>query len=359
VKRRQLCLAGGGALLGSTGARAGVDAAIASPGASPEVQPGAPSVLRQPALQTPRALGAAMLAVTRAGRRLVAAGERGIVLLSDDDGASWQQARVPVQVSLTALRFIDERRGWASGHLGVILRTEDAGSSWSLQLDGVRLARQVLASADNGAAQARAHRLVAEGPDKAFLDLDVVGPRGFAVGAFNQAVETRDGGASWQPLSARLPNARSLHLYAVRCLGEQVFIAGEQGLLLRSADGGESFSALTSPYKGSFFGLLVTRAGSLIAYGLRGNAFRSADGGASWQKLQTAVSVSLSAGLELADGTLVLLAQTGELLLSRDDGQRFERRAATEPLPAAGLAAGAAGQLVIASLRGLKRLPIA
>src|SRR5688572_16714729 len=77
----------------------------------------APAVLSEPALQSPKALGAAMLAVTRAGHRLVAVGERGTVLLSDDAGASWRQARVPVQVTLTAVRFVDERTGWAAGHL--------------------------------------------------------------------------------------------------------------------------------------------------------------------------------------------------------------------------------------------------
>ena len=52
----------------------------------------APRVLAEAALQTPKAQGAAMLAVTRAGSRLVAVGERGTVLLSDDDGARWRQA---------------------------------------------------------------------------------------------------------------------------------------------------------------------------------------------------------------------------------------------------------------------------
>ena len=56
-----------------------------------------------------------------------------------------------------------------------------------------------------------------------------------------------------------------------------VLLAGEQGLLLKSGDGGASFGALASPYKGSFFGLLAARTGTLVAYGLRGNAFRSAD----------------------------------------------------------------------------------
>jgi photosystem II stability/assembly factor-like uncharacterized protein len=326
-------------------------------GAAAPAGPGVPAVLRDPALITPRAAGAAMLAVARAGRRLVAAGERGIVRVSDDDGATWSQARVPVQVSLTALHFADARRGWAAGHLGVILRTDDGGATWTRQLDGIDAARQVLAAAPGEAARQRAQRLVDEGPDKPFFDLDVAGQRGLAVGAYGLAVETRDGGAHWQAVApARLPNPKSLHLYATRWLDRQLFIAGEQGLLMRSSDGGDSFEPLASPYKGSFFGLLATRAGSLIAYGLRGHAFRSTDAGSSWEKLETGVPLSLSAGIERADGSLLLLAQNGDLLSSRDDGRRFERLPAARPLPAAALAVGAGSQVVVAGLRGIERM---
>ncbi|MBT9598739.1 MAG: glycosyl hydrolase [Vitreoscilla sp.] len=322
--------------------------------------PPVPPALSEPAVVTPKALGAATLAVTRAGARLVAVGERGTVLLSDDAGATWRQARVPVQASLTAVRFVNERTGWAAGHLGVILRSDDGGEHWVKQLDGVRAAELVAqaASADGDErAQKEAKRFVEEGPDKPFFDLDFVdAQRGLAVGAYNLAFTTTDGGRHWLPL--RLPNPRSLHLYGVRFAGASVFVAGEQGLLLKSADGGASFATLATPYKGSFFGLLAARSGTLIAYGLRGNAFRSADQGTSWDKLDTGLPVSISAAVELDGGALALLGQTGDLLLSRDDGRSFTRRAAPGgPVPAAGLTSAADGQVVLASLRGMRSQP--
>ena len=312
-----------------------------------------PSVLNEPALQSPRALGAAMLAIARAGSRLVAAGERGTVLLSDDGGTNWRQASVPVQTTLTALRFVDERTGWAVGHLGVILKTEDAGQTWRKQLDGVQaaalMAQALRARGDEKLLRA-AQRYEEEGPDKPFFDVDFSDARhGVAVGAYNLAFSTGDGGVTWTPL--QLPNPKSLHLYAVRYAAGRLFIAGEQGLLIRSTDAGQE--ALPSPYKGSFFGLLPTRGGALLAFGLRGHAFRSTDGGTSWQKLETGVPVSLNAGLELPDGTLALLAQTGDLLSSRDDGRSFTRRAG-DGVPAAGLAATPQGQFVLAGMRGLR-----
>ena len=136
-------------------------------------------------------------------------------------------------------------------------------------------------------------------------------------------------------------------------MGEALFIAGAQGLLLKSSGAG-AFEPLPSPYKGSFFGLLPTRAGALLAFGLRGHALRSDDGGASWQPLDSGTPLSLNAGLELPDGTLALLAQSGELLLSHDGGRSFTRRAG-EGVPAAGLTVTTQGQLVLASLRGPRR----
>ncbi|WP_430515935.1 WD40/YVTN/BNR-like repeat-containing protein, partial [Pseudomonas fluorescens] len=65
------------------------------------------ALLDQAALQSAKAAHSVLLAVTRAGERLVAVGERGIVLLSDDSGVSWRQAKVPVSVSLTAVQFVD------------------------------------------------------------------------------------------------------------------------------------------------------------------------------------------------------------------------------------------------------------
>jgi photosystem II stability/assembly factor-like uncharacterized protein len=336
-------------------------AALALPVAAAELSAELPAALREAAIASPRAQGAAMLAVARAGGRLVAAGERGTVLLSDDGGASWRQAQVPVQVTLTALRFLDARTGWAVGHLGTILKTEDGGERWSLQLDGMRAAALWAAALEGGdeRARKRARALREEGPDKPFFDIEFIDAQhGVAVGSYNLAVATADGGRSWTPLSPRLPNPRSLHLYAVRSLRGKLFVAGEQGLLLRSDDAGASFQSLASPYKGSFFGLIAARSNTLVAYGLRGSAYRSADLGASWQKVETGTPVSISAAAEFDAGALTLLTQTGELLASHDDGLSFARSGPGAAVPAAGLAAAADGHVVVASLRGMRRIAL-
>lgn len=336
-----------------------VAAHIASAAEGPA--PGAtPRVLSEPALQSPKALNAATLAVTRAGSRLVAVGERGTVLLSDDAGEHWRQAQVPVRVTLTNVRFVNDHTGWAVGHLGVILRTDDAGQTWGKQLDGQQAAAAVgatVSTLSDEKAQRNAQRFADDGPDKPFFDIDFADAQhGFAVGAYNMAFATIDGGKTWQPALQRLPNPRGFHLYGVRYVGDKVYVVGEQGTMFRSDDAGASFHALASPYEGSFFGLLAARSGALIAYGLRGNALRSTDQGEHWDKLDTGLPMSISAAREVNPGTLALLSQTGALLLSHDDGISFNKVAPTGgPLPATGLTLADEHHLVYASLRGLRR----
>jgi photosystem II stability/assembly factor-like uncharacterized protein len=321
----------------------------------------APAVLAQPAVITPKALGAAMLAVTRAGARLVAVGERGTVLLSDDHGAHWKQASVPVQATLTCVTFANERSGWAGGHLGTILRTEDGGQIWRKQLDGIAAAALAMSAAERSgeaAAIAAARRLVEEGADKPFFDLEFTdAQRGFAAGAYGLMYSTSDAGQTWAPWNTRLPNPKSLHLYGVRAHGATVVVAGEQGLLLRSTDAGAQFTALASPYKGSFFGLLRTRGGAWVAHGLRGSAYRSVDDGTHWDKLDSGLPTTLAAGLALPTGGFVLVSQSGDVLIARDDAASLQRIPAREPVPVAGAALAADGALVLASLRGMRRLP--
>jgi photosystem II stability/assembly factor-like uncharacterized protein len=348
--------------------------AVAADGGAPgaAAAAAAPAALSQPALVTPKALGAAMLSVAAAGKRLVAAGERGTILYSDDAGRTWRQAKVPVSVSLTALQFVDARQGWAVGHQGVVLHSADGGATWSKQLDGIQLAALALsaASATSAAsaaggpeqqrAQADARHLVDDGPDKPFLDLYFdSASSGYVLGAYNLMFRTTDGGASWQPWQSHVANPKGLHLYGMRGAAGMLYLVGEQGLLMRSTDQGASFGALATPYKGSYFGLLAARGGALVAYGLRGNAFWSGDQGASWSKVDTGVQSSLAGGAELADGTLVLVSQGGDVLLSRDQGRSFAAHTGgTLPpaLPLASVAQASDGALVVAGLRGLRRV---
>lgn len=319
-----------------------------------------PAAMERPALNTAKAENATLLAVARAGSRLVAAGERGIIIISDDNGTSWQQAKVPTSVNLTALRFVDAKRGWAVGHMGIVLHTEDGGLSWRKQLDGeevARLAVEAVRDSEDERAIKLANYLVSDGPDKPFFSIwmDAQG-RGFITGAFNLMFRTDDGGEHWRYWSPRVKNPFGLHLYDITPLGEDFIIVGEQGLLLRSDDGGEHFAPLETPYEGTWFGILATRAGSLIAYGLRGNAYVSYDGGDNWQPCETGSKASFSAAIELNDGRVVLANQAGLLFASADQGRSFQPLKGLPGLPFASLTQAESGELILSGLRGLSRI---
>jgi photosystem II stability/assembly factor-like uncharacterized protein len=270
--------------------------------------------------------------LARAGARLVAVGQRGHIMYSDDQGAHWLQARVPVAVDLTAVTFADARQGWAVGHDGVVLHSADGGASWERQADG------------RGDKDGAARPLL----DVWFADAD----NGMAVGAFGLALCTGDGGDTWFHCEAVIENPNGLHLNAVRAVGGAVYIAGEQGLLLKRESSGR-FIPLASPYKGSFFGL-AGNAGTVLAYGLRGNAWASRDGGRSWQRAATGVSSGLAAGTALDDGALVLLSQAGQVLVSRDNGASFGVQPLARPQSASSVLALPGNRLLVGGVRGLQ-----
>ena len=86
-----------------------------------------------PAMQAPLASKSLMLDIIKINdKQLVAVGERGHILLSND-AITWRQANVPVRTTLTAVYFVDESHGWAVGHDATILFSQDGGENWVIQ----------------------------------------------------------------------------------------------------------------------------------------------------------------------------------------------------------------------------------
>lgn len=324
-----------------------------------------PPPMERPAVVAEKATKGVLLAVTRAGQRIIAVGERGIVLLSDDNGTSWRQAVVPVSVGLTGVRFVTPQRGWAIGHSGIVLGTLDGGETWSKQLDGKLAAQLTLdyfqqkTSHSDGAPGIlkdqldAAKQLVQDGADKPFLDLYFSNETtGFVVGAYNLIFRTEDGGKTWHPWQDHLVNPNSLHLYAIGGNESVIYIAGEQGSIFRSIDNGRTFTVVPNLYKGSYFGLFVEPKGTLLVFGLRGNVFRTADLGVTWQKVNLGSEASVPSGTRTQDGRLILVNKTGELLVSRDEGLSFQSTLVSSA-PLTGVAEANNGSLVLVGLRGV------
>jgi len=333
-----------------------IAAALPLAEAAPAAEAAWRDVLDTPATASPHATRSLLNGLARAGQRVVAAGQRGHILFSDDGGRAWKQAQVPSSSDLTAVTFADDRHGWAVGHDGLVLHSTDAGVTWTRQLDGRQLAKTLLAYADNTQlppkAAEEAKRFAAQAPDLTLLDVWFRDARnGWAVGAFGLILHTTDGGAHWEPWLHAIDNPNGLHLYAVRGIGADTFVVGEQGLVLKLDADGTRLRALELPYKGTLFGI-VGNEHTLVVHGLRGSALRSTDGGRSWQQVDTGLQVGLTAGARTDDGRLVLVSQAGHVLSSRDDGATFTPAKIATPMPAAGVVA-TKNSLVIAGPRGV------
>jgi photosystem II stability/assembly factor-like uncharacterized protein len=324
-------------------------------------------VLDLPAKPSALAVRSPLIDIARAGERLVTVGQRGHILYSDDAGQHWLQAGVPLSSDLTAVFFPTASQGWAVGNDGVVLHSSDAGATWSKQLDGRQIGEllvrhySALASAEPGNEQwpllvAEGQRLVEQGADKPLLDVWFANDKvGYVVGVFNLILRTEDGGQSWTPFQDRTDNPQGFHLNAIASTGDALYIAGEQGLLLKWDDNAQRFAAVPTPYQGSFFGV-VGKPGEVLVYGLRGNVLRSTDGGQNWTALDTGLHVSITAGLIDARGNYRLFTQGGQMLVSQGTGAQLHLLQQPARTPVAGATQSAAGMLVVAGSRGAQTL---
>jgi len=324
-------------------------------------------VLDTPAVQSPLAARGLLNGVVLAGDRLVAVGQRGHIVLSQDRGKTWSQARVPVSSDLVAVNFPTADQGWAVGHDGVVLHSEDGGTTWNKVFDGILAARTMAdyyaahppqgvpaegEEADNF--QADLQWFVDLGADKPFLDVWFENATtGYIVGAFNLLFRTEDGGKSWIPWFDRIDNPSRLHLYAIRPVGSDLYICGEQGSIFRLDPQQGRFVAFEPPYDGTFFGI-IGKPGAVVAFGMRGTIFRSTDNGVSWTKIASGVQAGLTGATLTPDGRILLVSQAGQVLVSADDGASFSLLPTDRPFPAGAITALDGETLVLAGLRGTK-----
>ena len=85
-----------------------------------------------------------------AGSHVWVAGRPGSVLLhSPDRGKTWEVQKTGSELPLHSLFFHDEKRGWAVGELGSILATSDGGKTWKAQRRGGRRAAVMVIQTDS------------------------------------------------------------------------------------------------------------------------------------------------------------------------------------------------------------------
>ncbi len=288
-------------------------------------------------IESPKAVTSLLLDVAHAGKRLVAVGDRGHILFSEDAGKNWVQARVPTRQLLTALYFVDDKHGWAVGHDSQILVSEDGGANWKLQFEDLEREAPLL--------------------DIWFRDVNT----GYAVGAYGALLETTDGGKTWTDVSDRLDNEDGYHLNGITAVKDAgLFVVGEAGSMFRSADWGQTWEKIQGPYEGTLFGALGTASSNtLLAFGLRGNLYRSTDFGSTWQQVQLlsetgSLEFGLAGGSLLKNGDVVIVGHGGSVLTSKDSGRTFTVINRADRASLASAVADAAGNLVLVGQGGVQ-----
>lgn len=314
--------------------------------------------LTTPAIAVKSPARTVLIGITTAGHRLVAVGIHGVIIYSDDNGQSWKQAAVPVDVTITCVAFANAQIGWAAGHDGAILHSTDGGASWQLQLTGDQANQLILqaaqtAVADNDPspgtprAMMRANHFLAGGAENPFLSILAIDSKDALVfGAYRMAFKTVDGGKSWMDWSLRVGDPVSHNLYDSAAVGNDIYVVGEIGSVFRSTDGGMSFPAVTSPASSTLFEVVPTGDGGVFVCGVAGLAFRSSDNGASWQTVNLNTTYNLTAADKLANGAILVGGEAGNLYISFDGARTFSLLPDVQPMQIFGLTQAANGDVV-------------
>jgi photosystem II stability/assembly factor-like uncharacterized protein len=276
----------------------------------------------------------ALLGVAAAGDRLVAVGTHGLVLLSDDFGVTWRQARdVPTQTTLTAVTFLNTQKGFAVGHDRVILKTEDGGDSWTMR----------------------------------YVDVDQAGPlltvafrdekHGFAMGGFGVVLESGDGGWRWRERSLRRGEVDEVSLNRILDTGEELYVATDHGRVYRQTGDGGSFQPSQAPTDISFWGALALPDDQLLFCGSQGEIWRTRPDLSSWTQLDTPPVRGFTAMALTLDGRLAAAGLDGVLAFGGPGRDKLVLARERRQTDYAALIAGPRGQLVVLGDKGVALAP--
>jgi photosystem II stability/assembly factor-like uncharacterized protein len=177
-------------------------------------------------------------------------------------GWSWLYPQ-PQGRSLCAVDFVDNQHGWAAGG-GSILFSADGGATWQAQVtySAVDFVALSFPDAQHGWALGRR----------------------WSDWSQTVLVATGDGGESWHLCASPNGNVRDVDFVS----GQLGFIAGDEGMLYRTVDGGQTWSKRTVEQAVSIAS--VDMVDELVGWAVGTNVtaggpavLRTTDGGQSWQ----------------------------------------------------------------------------
>ena len=223
------------------------------------------------------------------------AGTAGRVLLSRDDGRTWERQSTPIRDGLQDIAAWSGDKAVAVVDNGAIVYTADGGRQWrNAVAPRTAVANQLL-------------RVRVDGTTSAW-----------AVGEGGSVLVSHDGGAAW----ASVGKGEDVAWNDILVSGPIVLLAGEFGQLRRSGDGGKSWQAVRSGTQTSLMGLARNDTGQILAVGVNGTVIASGDDGATWQARPSPTREHLFAATWLG-GVWTAVGDKGVMLRSSDAGQSW------------------------------------
>ena len=220
--------------------------------------------------------------------------EQGLMLVTNDDGATWAQRKIPSTSGLRAVAFLDVNRGLTVGDGGAILATDDAGRSWQPRKSGTT---------------------------EVLTDIQMVGQEGWIAGYDGVMLHTADGGKTW----SKQNTGQALSLEALFFLDAQNgWAVGWSAMVLHTVDGGRKWQQVKIPgAQWSLSAVTFVDAKNGWISGFAGQLFRTRDGGATWEARKTPVSGWLtSVGFDAANRGWI--TTDAGFLTSADGGETWQ-----------------------------------
>ena len=238
-------------------------------------------------------------------------GAEGATYCTTNGGISWRRTSLATTEALWDICVTPGRFGGAVGDNGIILRTTNSGSSWTPQ---VRVARGAL----NSVSFVGSSTGIAAGEAKD----DYGNPCG-------AILRTEDGGVSWKRLRTDFP-LRSISMYRA----DGAVAVGDEGKIVRTSDGGRTWSLSRSPTISTLRAVSLAAGGSGAAVGDGGIIGRTTDGGVSWSRQSGTIRGSLydlsfwddKIGMAVGDGRDDQGNSLPEVFVTWDAGLTWSRK---------------------------------
>jgi photosystem II stability/assembly factor-like uncharacterized protein len=247
-------------------------------------------------------------------------GEAGL-FRSNAPNLSWSPVPLPAERQIWDIHFVDDLRGFCVGSEGAIFKTTDGGETWALKPSGTE---QNLA------------RIQFPTPQVGYIT-----PKGYSWAI----LKTTDGGETWNTLPIQ-PIEGLSNLDALYFTDENTGYLGGWYLsaFMKTENGGQTWSDMSENQTEQVYSIDFVNESIGYAVGWNGMLRRTADAGATWQALNMPVGdeyvfykvlfVNAQRGFVAGSNGLILRTENGGLVNADEGVSAPAQRVSLSPNPA-------------------------